>query len=202
MWTDARDRRTFFDRIAITEGFDPLIPRNWYNITYSTLKRYKVYYPPLPLPSASLRPFTLNMQGYKMIVHHYHGGKLAECLMQLYPDIDLKKSKFMKCTYPSPLSFLSLLSLLSFLHVLSFLFSTPIRYNLILFYFCIDEQQRRRELLEKFARTKGGNPHDPHFWYTLNPADFRTVKVCLFFPHILSFVPFFLFFVLSLNDDN
>jgi hypothetical protein len=33
------------------------------------------------------------------------------------------------------------------------------------------------EMLKKFARSKGGDPDDPQFWYNLNPRDFREVKV-------------------------
>ena len=37
--------------------------------------------------------------------------------------------------------------------------------------------QNRRELFERFAHTKGGNPLDPHFWYSMNYSKLREFKV-------------------------
>ena len=39
--------------------------------------------------------------------------------------------------------------------------------------------QNRRELLEKFASSKGCDPLLPQFWYNLNPAELSSVKVQL-----------------------
>ena len=33
------------------------------------------------------------------------------------------------------------------------------------------------EMLEEIVRKKGGNKHDPQFWYTLNPEEFKSFKV-------------------------
>ena len=37
--------------------------------------------------------------------------------------------------------------------------------------------KNRRELYEKFAVAKGGNPLDPNFWYNLNAEELRRFKV-------------------------
>ena len=42
--------------------------------------------------------------------------------------------------------------------------------------------QNRRELLEKFAASKGCDPLLSHFWYNLNPAELRSVKVSISSP--------------------
>eukprot|EP00026_Physarum_polycephalum_P001637 Phypoly_transcript_01639.p1 GENE.Phypoly_transcript_01639~~Phypoly_transcript_01639.p1 ORF type:complete len:968 (+),score=84.26 Phypoly_transcript_01639:164-3067(+) len=69
-------QRLIFDNFAREQGFDPLILTNWYNI--------------------SPKLFNLS-QEYKSIVQFY-GGELSHCLMQLYPDIGLNKSGFLKST--------------------------------------------------------------------------------------------------------
>lgn len=33
------------------------------------------------------------------------------------------------------------------------------------------------KLLKAFAHSKGGNPQDPQFWYSLNPKHFKDVPV-------------------------
>ena len=44
LWRSAQNRRLFFDKIAKEQGFDPLIPDKWYNISYRSLKKHKVFY--------------------------------------------------------------------------------------------------------------------------------------------------------------
>eukprot|EP00026_Physarum_polycephalum_P002350 Phypoly_transcript_02356.p1 GENE.Phypoly_transcript_02356~~Phypoly_transcript_02356.p1 ORF type:complete len:908 (+),score=118.97 Phypoly_transcript_02356:113-2836(+) len=76
-WTDEKKRKTFFDRFAHDKGFDPLVPGNWYSVTTRMFHDY---------------------QGYEAILNYY-GGKLSDCLMQLYPDIGLQKSRFNLLSY-------------------------------------------------------------------------------------------------------
>eukprot|EP00026_Physarum_polycephalum_P001831 Phypoly_transcript_01834.p1 GENE.Phypoly_transcript_01834~~Phypoly_transcript_01834.p1 ORF type:complete len:743 (-),score=122.50 Phypoly_transcript_01834:185-2413(-) len=70
-WT-VEDRKTFFDNFAAAKGFDPLIPDNWYPVSYLSLSQHK---------------------GFKQILRFYDGD-LSTCLMQLYPNIGLQKAKF------------------------------------------------------------------------------------------------------------
>eukprot|EP00026_Physarum_polycephalum_P000339 Phypoly_transcript_00339.p1 GENE.Phypoly_transcript_00339~~Phypoly_transcript_00339.p1 ORF type:complete len:1688 (+),score=210.60 Phypoly_transcript_00339:78-5141(+) len=35
---------------------------------------------------------------------------------------------------------------------------------------------RKQQAFKKFARSKGGNPRDPHFWYSLNPKELLQIK--------------------------
>lgn len=41
-WNDAANRRKVFDRIAQENGFDPLIPENWYSISRNFIISQKV----------------------------------------------------------------------------------------------------------------------------------------------------------------
>eukprot|EP00026_Physarum_polycephalum_P001044 Phypoly_transcript_01045.p1 GENE.Phypoly_transcript_01045~~Phypoly_transcript_01045.p1 ORF type:complete len:1215 (-),score=190.78 Phypoly_transcript_01045:36-3680(-) len=71
-WGKQKERRKFFDLFAMDQGFDPLVPDNWYNVSQVSLAQ---------------------RTGYETVLK-YHGGKLADCLMQLYPDIGLQPAKF------------------------------------------------------------------------------------------------------------
>ena len=50
------NRRKFFEKMAASQGFDPLIAANWYTQTKETIMSYKVY---LPLPASCLSSFRL-----------------------------------------------------------------------------------------------------------------------------------------------
>lgn len=41
-WKDANNRRQVFISIAKKQGFDPLVPRNWYNIDEEAIRAHKV----------------------------------------------------------------------------------------------------------------------------------------------------------------
>eukprot|EP00026_Physarum_polycephalum_P002439 Phypoly_transcript_02445.p1 GENE.Phypoly_transcript_02445~~Phypoly_transcript_02445.p1 ORF type:complete len:904 (+),score=143.32 Phypoly_transcript_02445:44-2755(+) len=101
MWQNGDNVRVFFDDFAASQGFDSLVPSNWYNV--------------------ALENNTI-----------LNGGKLSDFLMWIYPDIGLQYSKFND-------------------------------YKVV-------------EMLKKFAREKGGDPLDPHFWYNLNSKEFKDVK--------------------------
>jgi len=68
------DRKRFFDEIAEKSGFDPLLARNWYQITYSKFASEK---------GAS-------------IMSSYYKGSFVKALMHLYPTIGLVKEEFSK----------------------------------------------------------------------------------------------------------
>lgn len=41
-WRDAANRRKFLDDYAKNQGFDPLVSKNWYNVTRSDIQDVKV----------------------------------------------------------------------------------------------------------------------------------------------------------------
>jgi hypothetical protein len=41
-WHDVKNRRKFFDGFAKANGFDPLIPENWYSVNKLDLRNIKV----------------------------------------------------------------------------------------------------------------------------------------------------------------
>eukprot|EP00026_Physarum_polycephalum_P010489 Phypoly_transcript_10653.p1 GENE.Phypoly_transcript_10653~~Phypoly_transcript_10653.p1 ORF type:complete len:428 (-),score=54.41 Phypoly_transcript_10653:8-1153(-) len=69
-----RDRRSFFDKFALAQGFDPLVPDNWYSVSSYSLSQH---------------------QDFKTILQYYK-GELSDCLVHLYPNIGLQKLKFPK----------------------------------------------------------------------------------------------------------
>jgi hypothetical protein len=42
LWTKDKERKVFFDNIAAEHNFDPLVPANWYNLSYASLEKHKV----------------------------------------------------------------------------------------------------------------------------------------------------------------
>jgi len=74
-WEDQKNRKMMFCHIAHQLGFDPLLPSNWYSVTYSSLR---------------------NTKGANSILEHYYGGSLAQGLLAMFPDIGLDASKFPK----------------------------------------------------------------------------------------------------------
>jgi hypothetical protein len=41
-WKDIHARRRFFEHVAKKLNFDPLIPSNWYTLSFSSIKKIKV----------------------------------------------------------------------------------------------------------------------------------------------------------------
>jgi hypothetical protein len=44
IWGDALHRRKFFENYAAESGFNPLIPNNWYSLSFESLKHVKVLF--------------------------------------------------------------------------------------------------------------------------------------------------------------
>ena len=107
---------------------DPRNPDFWSRVSTQELKTWQPVCSrlssllPIPAPSSSVPSlfvlflflFLSNfihvlLQGYKAIAAYY-GGRLSTCLMQLYPDIDLKQSHFGNGLYPHPCSLILALS--------------------------------------------------------------------------------------------
>jgi len=74
-WQDAGARKKFFLDFAKREGFDPLVPENWYNA-----KR-------------------ISLQKYAKTVPKYHNNSLMQALLDLFPNIGLCKRKLFKITH-------------------------------------------------------------------------------------------------------
>ncbi len=43
-WVLAQSRKTFFDSFAMEQGFDPLVPENWYSIKQAQIRAHKVFF--------------------------------------------------------------------------------------------------------------------------------------------------------------
>jgi len=71
-WEDATNRKALLDSFARDQGFDPLIPDNWYKISSDDIKSYK---------------------GARSVLAH-HNGSAIKALSDLYPDISLNPEKF------------------------------------------------------------------------------------------------------------
>eukprot|EP00026_Physarum_polycephalum_P001974 Phypoly_transcript_01978.p1 GENE.Phypoly_transcript_01978~~Phypoly_transcript_01978.p1 ORF type:complete len:752 (+),score=127.08 Phypoly_transcript_01978:45-2300(+) len=73
-WEDPLKRKNFFDQFASENGFDPLVPENWYSVSSNELRETK---------------------SYSSVVQYYKGGIVA-ALMDLYPNIGLENHKFLQ----------------------------------------------------------------------------------------------------------
>eukprot|EP00026_Physarum_polycephalum_P001288 Phypoly_transcript_01289.p1 GENE.Phypoly_transcript_01289~~Phypoly_transcript_01289.p1 ORF type:complete len:982 (+),score=115.84 Phypoly_transcript_01289:110-3055(+) len=71
-WHDVGNRRKFFDDFAASQGFDPLLPQNWYSV-----KR---------------RSFTNEFSLGSVLT--VYGGSLVKALLHNYPEIGFQDSKF------------------------------------------------------------------------------------------------------------
>jgi hypothetical protein len=95
-------RRRFFDDLAKTHGFDPLIAKNWYSVPYKAIENEKVPFliPFFPLPTVIYSPFEIILLLQKgEVVIRYHKGSYVQAIMDLYPDIGLDRSKFGRASY-------------------------------------------------------------------------------------------------------
>eukprot|EP00026_Physarum_polycephalum_P001465 Phypoly_transcript_01467.p1 GENE.Phypoly_transcript_01467~~Phypoly_transcript_01467.p1 ORF type:complete len:1055 (+),score=143.84 Phypoly_transcript_01467:198-3362(+) len=187
-WKNERNQRNFFLQVAHAEGFDPLVPENWYTYHIDTLTSHK---------------------GAATVLG-YHDGKLENALLQLFPEIGLEKSKFSKKTtnYWSSLhnrrAFFRDLALSEgfdpyvpnnwYLVTLETIAKYKGSSSLLAYYkgsfvkalvslfpemaldkarFLSNPSNRwsrasfRRKVLSDFAESKGLNPLSPHTWYSI-----------------------------------
>eukprot|EP00026_Physarum_polycephalum_P001339 Phypoly_transcript_01340.p1 GENE.Phypoly_transcript_01340~~Phypoly_transcript_01340.p1 ORF type:complete len:1070 (+),score=142.73 Phypoly_transcript_01340:227-3436(+) len=70
-WGDLANRREFFREFAANEGFDALLPENWYNMNVTRFQSYK--------------------GGFAVL--SYYEGDWTKALIHVFPDIGLDKSK-------------------------------------------------------------------------------------------------------------
>ena len=106
------------------------------------------------------------------------GSSLTTALVSLFPELDFDVTKFGNS--PRISNSLFLLNLPLFISVMYILIRIGNFWN---------SAHNRRALLEKFARSKGSDPLLPSFWYNLNPAELRLMKVLINF--ISSHLPAF-----------
>eukprot|EP00026_Physarum_polycephalum_P000846 Phypoly_transcript_00847.p1 GENE.Phypoly_transcript_00847~~Phypoly_transcript_00847.p1 ORF type:complete len:1309 (+),score=236.62 Phypoly_transcript_00847:226-3927(+) len=71
VWHDIANRRQFFEKYAKANGFDPLLPENWY---YQSRRKI------------------LETKG-GVSVMSYHNGSVARALVDLFPDIGIERKK-------------------------------------------------------------------------------------------------------------
>jgi len=74
-WTDAGNRRKFFENYAKQCGFDPLLAENWYSESLLKIKSMK--------------------KGIQRVMS-YHNWSWKTALLDLFPNIGLERSKFAK----------------------------------------------------------------------------------------------------------
>eukprot|EP00026_Physarum_polycephalum_P001474 Phypoly_transcript_01476.p1 GENE.Phypoly_transcript_01476~~Phypoly_transcript_01476.p1 ORF type:complete len:889 (+),score=81.31 Phypoly_transcript_01476:156-2669(+) len=75
LWSNINARRDFFLTYAAQNGFDPLVPSNWYE---------------------QPRERIMAVKGADRVMF-YHGGEVTQALLDLFPTIGLEKSRF---TFP------------------------------------------------------------------------------------------------------
>ena len=95
----------------------------------------------------------------------YYGGKLADCLMQLYPDIGLQPSKFGLCMTSSHLRHLLLYSC-------SLFRSLPLAIPLLIIIVA-----PRKAILMHFAKSRGFDPLVADNWYKVSSEDISSFPV-------------------------
>jgi hypothetical protein len=89
-WQDIGNRRQFFENFAKENGFDPLIPENWYLPPYETFEHQKAGTSTVP---SSVITNHCDLQGIKGVLA-YHNGRISRALLDLFPNIGLVESQF------------------------------------------------------------------------------------------------------------
>jgi len=75
-WRKTSVRKEFFNNYAKENGFDPLVPDNWYKVRYRALSLYN--------------------KNWRFVMLKHFERKLSNCLMDVYPNIGLQQSKFLQ----------------------------------------------------------------------------------------------------------
>jgi len=70
-WDNSENRRKFLDAFAASQGFDPLVPEKWYDVSYKDLTEVK--------------------GGWQVIKHH---GTYVKAITELYPEVPFNKKLF------------------------------------------------------------------------------------------------------------
>jgi len=78
-WHSEENRRDFFVKYATDNGFDPLIPTNWYSHPRGNIMAAK---------------------GASRVIH-YHNDSVVQSLLELFPNTGLDKAKFSRQFYKS-----------------------------------------------------------------------------------------------------
>ena len=100
-WSEPKNRRAFFMNIAAIMKFDPLVPSNWYSISKSTIKSYKVVFFSSSPSRLSLPPypFLFHIQNVNSVLNFYNGNHVR-ALIQLFPEVRFSQTNFaMGMTY-------------------------------------------------------------------------------------------------------
>ena len=69
-WSESKNRRAFFMNIAAIMKFDPLVPSNWYSISKSTIKSYKVVFYSSPSRLSLPPPIIPSYFIYRMLIRY------------------------------------------------------------------------------------------------------------------------------------
>ena len=107
-----RRHRKFFESFATTNGFDPLLPENWYLQSKANIMNSKVQNKKIKTENKNSN--TNGEQGVNRVMCHYNNN-ISKALLSLFPDIGFD---------PSRLPFHQGLSVFLLL-LLSFLFFFP-----------------------------------------------------------------------------
>eukprot|EP00026_Physarum_polycephalum_P001959 Phypoly_transcript_01963.p1 GENE.Phypoly_transcript_01963~~Phypoly_transcript_01963.p1 ORF type:complete len:985 (-),score=156.37 Phypoly_transcript_01963:23-2977(-) len=71
-WTNERNQKEFFKKVAAAHNFDPLVPSNWYSFTNADILKHR---------------------GANSLLVHFNGS-FTQALLHIFPDIGLDPSKF------------------------------------------------------------------------------------------------------------
>jgi hypothetical protein len=118
----AEKRRKFFEKYAKDQGFDPLIPENWYSQTYEnivavtvSLKQTFTIYILIYINLVMLLCYLFMLFIYVIYLYSqggskvlsYHKDSMVQALITLFPNVNFKKqhfrppSKFLHSLIPS-----------------------------------------------------------------------------------------------------
>ena len=184
-------RREFFENYAKREGFDPLVPDNWYSFSRRRVLASEVtllnhlsivlLVHRLSCPSHLSHDLAYAMQGAAQVLM-FHNNSIPNALLELFPNIGFEKSKFVKtCT--------SHLILHLHLHLHVHIYDVLV-FGCLCLYLCLSlhylhvtysvnwhKEAQRQKFFENYAKRHGFSPYSPEDWYKQSRAHIRQEKV-------------------------
>ena len=91
-WQEASNRRMFFEKYALENGFDPLVPHNWYLQSREKIRSLKVHSPSLSLFiiyfifTSLIFLLIYCLQGARQVLY-YHNNNISNALENLFPEL-------------------------------------------------------------------------------------------------------------------
>lgn len=151
-WENRYNRRAFFTQYARANGFDPLVPDNWYAVSKNIVLDGKVFIQRCKIKYL----FCLKDSIYLLELYN---RELIDALVDLFPNIGLDPCKFAE---PS---------------ILSLYYTLQHTYDILGKKNYWDSKDNRRKFFEEFAKSNNFDPLSSEQWNSISKSQILQLKV-------------------------